>query len=201
MLCPLSLKARVVVYPRSVPHRLAEYGWECLTTHGVSPAESYTTTAPCNVLLVALHSDMQGMPLDPTHLHAIRDVLQQVWPTGQDAGYVRTVQTRQALENAVRGMQPHLLYVYGQSTQRGGETYLQFAEGTSISLRQLAALLRNTPPVAALPERGWPGRDGGGAAHTWHGNTTGVLAPCVLLAIGGHVAGCGLVAAVAAGAQ
>ena len=128
-------------------YRLAEEGWECLTTQTLSPTESYTTTAPCNVLLVALQSDMQGMQLDPTHLQAIRDVLQQVWPTGQEPGYVRTVHTRQALENAVRGMQPHVLYVYGHSQQRGGEAHLQFVEGSSISLRQLAALLRNTPPA------------------------------------------------------
>src|SRR5262249_23531668 len=35
-------------------YRLAEYGWECLTTQTLSPTESYSTTAPCNVLLVAL---------------------------------------------------------------------------------------------------------------------------------------------------
>jgi hypothetical protein len=57
------------------------------------------------------------------------------------------VHTWQALENAVRGMQPHVLYVYGHSTQRGGEAHLQFAEGSSISLRQLAVLLRNAPPT------------------------------------------------------
>src|SRR4030095_12973523 len=44
-------------------------------------------------------------------------------------------------------MQPHVLYVYGHSTQRGGEAHLQFAEGSSISLRQLAVLLRNAPPT------------------------------------------------------
>jgi len=30
---------------------------------------------------------MQGIQFDPTHLQAIRDVLQQVWPTGQEPGY------------------------------------------------------------------------------------------------------------------
>jgi hypothetical protein len=53
---------------------------------------------------VALQSDIQDTQLDPTHLQAIRDVLQQVWPTGQEPGYVRMVHTWQALENAVRGM-------------------------------------------------------------------------------------------------
>jgi hypothetical protein len=96
---------------------------------------------------VALQNDSPGIQPDPTHLQAIQDVLQQVWPTGQAPGYVRTVQTWQALQNAVHGMQPHLLYVYGQSTQRGGEAHLQFADGTHISLRQLAALLRHTQPA------------------------------------------------------
>jgi hypothetical protein len=128
-------------------YRLTEYGWECLTTQTLSPTASYTTTAPCNVLLVALQSNIQGIQLDATHLQAIRDVLQQVWPTGQEPGYVRTVHTRQALENAVHGMHPHVLYVYGHSVQRGGEAHLQFAEGASISLRQLAVLLRNIPPA------------------------------------------------------
>ncbi len=127
-------------------YRLVEKSWTFVTTPVLSPSTHDTTTAPCNVLLVALHSDLNSRH-DPLHLQAMHDVLQQVWPTGQAPGYVRTVQTLQALGNAIRGMQPHLLYVYGQSTQRNGEVHLPCAEGGSISLRQLAALLRPTPPA------------------------------------------------------
>lgn len=126
---------------------LAAYGWLCLTTPRLEPTESYTTTAPCTMLLVALGDEGQALTPDPTHGQAILDVLQHVWPTGQAPGYVRTVHTRQALENALQGLRPHGIYVYGTATSQAGAVQCPFADGSSLRLSHLADLLRQAAPA------------------------------------------------------
>ncbi len=86
------------------------------TTHVVDPVDDVTTTAPSSVLIVAPEN---AAPADPGHAQAVADLLEQVWPTGREPGYVRIVKTRRQLDNALRGMRPHMLYVYarGEATE------------------------------------------------------------------------------------
>jgi hypothetical protein len=76
------------------------------------------------VLIVAPQAEVNGIKPDPKHPDAIKEVLQKVWPTGRQPDYVRIVRTRPTLENALRGMRPHLLYVYGHLAGPPGRTGL-----------------------------------------------------------------------------
>lgn len=124
-------------------YRLVNQGWTFSTTQQLQPTDSYTTTAPCNVLLVAPRSELH----DATHVQAIADVLRQVWPSRQEQGYLRIVQTRQELENALRGMRPHLIYVYAQGTVHRDHPSL-LLENDEIRLTELADRLSEMPPAA-----------------------------------------------------
>ncbi len=124
-------------------YRLVHQGWTFATTQQLQPTDSYTTTAPCNVLIVAPRSDK----LDATHVVAVADVLRQVWPLRQVQGYLRTVRTRQEVDNALLGMPPHLIYIYAQGTVHRGHSSL-LLEGGKMRLTELADRLRHQPPAA-----------------------------------------------------
>lgn len=120
---------------------LAQAGWTFETTETLDPVENYTTTAPCNVLVVAPEAGVDGAAPDPGHAQAVRDLLAKVWPTGRDPGYLRVVKTRGELERALRGMQPHILYFYacGEATADGPALLLDGPRGAE------------RLPLAALP--------------------------------------------------
>ncbi|MEF8767086.1 hypothetical protein [Candidatus Accumulibacter contiguus] len=115
------------------------------------------TPAPASVLIVAPQARSDGAAPDPTHVQAIVDVLQKVWPSRrQPPEYLRIVRTRNELDNALRGMQPHLVYVYGHgagTAERPG-LLLDGADGPELlPLVQLAASVRKTsrrPAVICL---------------------------------------------------
>ena len=88
------------------------------TTGTVDPVDDVTTTAPSSVLIVA-PTGKADAPVDLEHGQAVADLLAQVWPTGREPGYVRIVKTRRQLDNALRGMRPHVpLYLFLRSRNR-----------------------------------------------------------------------------------
>ena len=119
------------------------------------------TPAPASVLIVAPQARSDGAAPDPTHVQAIVDVLQKVWPSRrQPPEYLRIVRTRNELDNALRGMQPHLVYVYGHgagTAERPG-LLLDGADGPELlPLAQLAASVRKSsrrPAVICLNVNG-----------------------------------------------
>ncbi len=157
------------------PWRLAAYrgrllagdGWVIATSGAVDPVADVTTTAPSSVLIVA--PEAGGAP-DPGHAEAIADLLQQVWPTGREPGYLRTARTRRQLEGALRGMRPHVLYVYARGeTARGrpglvldgdgGEDRLPFEDFGRLFARaghRPAVLYWNVAPAAPPVLEGVP---------------------------------------------
>jgi hypothetical protein len=132
---------------------LVDHDWEFSTTQVINPTEDYTTTAPCNVLIVAPRAEVDGVAPDPGHPQALIDVLKKVWPTGREPGYVRVVQTRRELENALRGMRPHLIYVYGHGTVTGDRASLLLDSRSgpeALSLAGLAGLFKDLQPPPAV---------------------------------------------------
>ncbi len=97
-------------------HPLVDNNWEFTTSHQEDPSTDVTTTAPSNVLIIALQSEVKGITSDPAHSQAFIDTLCKVWPSknSNEPEYVRVVRSKQALQNALQVMAPHLVYVYGQ---------------------------------------------------------------------------------------
>lgn len=142
-------------------------GWTFATTQVLDPDEDHLTTAPANVLVVAPQTGEDGGgPHQPEHARAILDVLAKAWSTGRDPGYVQVVRTRAELEQGLRSLRPHLLYVYGRGTVAGGRPSL-LLEGTDgaeplalTELRRLFAAAGHTPPVIYLNTEGLTGAVG-----------------------------------------
>jgi len=135
---------------------LVDRNWEFTTTHVIDPTEDCTTYPSCEVLIVAPQGKSNGIAPDPDHPKAIEEVLQKVWPTGRKPDYVRTVRTRSALESALRGMRPHLLYVYGHLSDSADRPALLLDDG-AIRLTELADRcreLQTCPAVIYLNSRG-----------------------------------------------
>ena len=114
---------------------LAEDGWVIASTSVVEAASDVTTTAPSSVLILA-----PGSGPDSEHPAALIDLLADVWPTGQEAGYVRIVKTRAQLANALKGMRPHLLYVYARGELAGERPSLVLDGEGGEDLLELARL-------------------------------------------------------------
>jgi hypothetical protein len=126
---------------------LTGQGWEFTTTGVVDPTEDCATSTPCPVLVVAPVA-AGGVVPDPHHPPAIIDTLRQICPTGRQADYVRHVRTRAELENAVRGMRPHLVYVCACGTRSDNQPGLLLDDGW-LSLSELAGWFRQYPPPPA----------------------------------------------------
>lgn len=140
---------------------LLDAGWIFTTTHTVDPVEDRLTTAPGNVLIVAPRTPGNGGgPHDPEHAEAVRDVLQKAWPTGRDPGYVQVARTRGQLEEGLRGLRPHILYIYGHGIVAGGRPSLllegaQGAEPLALAeLRRLFESVGHTPAAVYLNTEG-----------------------------------------------
>jgi TIR domain-containing protein len=140
---------------------LLDAGWTFSTSQAVDPKEDHLTTAPSNVLIVAppiFGSD--GGPHDLQHTQAVCDVLKKVWPTGRDPGYVQVARTRAHLEEGLRGLRPHILYVYGQGQVRSGRPSLllegsQGAEPLALAeLRRLFTAAGYSPAILYLNTEG-----------------------------------------------
>lgn len=146
---------------------LLDAGWTFTTTQEVDPASDHLTTAPCNVLVVAPQTGDGDGPHDPDHYRAICDVLAKAWPTGRDPGYVQVARTRAQLEQGLRGLRPHILYLYARGTVAGGRpsVLLEGAHSADpLSLADLRRLFTNsghTPAVVYLNTEGLT--DGSGA--------------------------------------
>jgi hypothetical protein len=122
-----------------------EQGWTFTTTGVLDPTEDVITSTPCPVLIVAPAS---GTP-DPHHPQAISEALRQIWPTGRHADYVRQVGTRRELENALSGMRPHLVYVYGCGGRTGNQPGLLLDDGW-LSLNMLNGWFKQHSPHPAV---------------------------------------------------
>jgi hypothetical protein len=142
--------------------RLVDRDWEFSTGSVIDPRENLVTPAPASVLIVAPRTGADGAASDPTHVQAIVDVLKKVWPSRrelpkeQPPEYLRIVRTRNEMDNALRGMQPHLVYVHGHgagTAERPG-LLLDGADGPELlPLAQLAASVRKSsrrPAVICL---------------------------------------------------
>jgi hypothetical protein len=140
---------------------LLDSNWTFTTTQTLDPDEDHLTTAPANVLVIAPQTDGNGGgPHQPEHVKAVLDVLAKVWPTGRDPGYVQVVRTRAELEQGLRGLRPHILYIYGRGAVAGGRPglLLEGAHGAEplalADLRRLFATAGHTPPVVYLNTEG-----------------------------------------------
>ncbi len=138
-----------------LPWRLAAYGgrllagdgWVIATTGAVDPVADVTTTAPSSVLIVAPTITLSptsggvGAPADPGHAQAVADLLAQIWPTGREPGYVRIVGTAGQLDNALRGMRPHVLYVYARGElEKSAPSLVLGDSGDRLPLAQLGQM-------------------------------------------------------------
>jgi len=128
---------------------LVDRGWEFTTTHVTDPTEDYMTYAPCEVLIVAPRIEVSDIKPDPGHSEAIKEVLQKVWPTGRQPDYVQIVRDRPALEKALSGMRPHLIYVYGHSAGSVDRPALLLDDG-AIRLTELADRCRELQTCPAV---------------------------------------------------
>lgn len=146
---------------------LVDAGWIFTTTlTTVDPIEDRLTTAPSNVLILVPQTARNGGgPQDPEHVQAVLDVLKKVWPTGKDPGYVEVARTRSELEERLRGLRPHILYIYGSGTITSGRPSL-LLEGTKgpepLALAELHRLLQSTghpPSVLYLNAEGLTGME------------------------------------------
>lgn len=136
---------------------LLDAGWSFTTTQTADPVEDHLTTAPCNVLIVAPRTSVYGGgPHDPEHAQAVRDVLNKAWTTGRDPGYVQVARTRAQLEEGLRGLRPHILYIYGSGIVAGGRPslLLEGPHGAELlalaELGQLFAIVGGNPAVVYL---------------------------------------------------
>ena len=134
--------------------RLVDRGWEFSTGSASDPRENLVTPAPASVLIVAPRTSADGTAADPTHVQAIVDVLKKVWPSRRELPeYLRIVRTRNELDNALRGMQPHLVYVYGHgagTAERPG-LLLDGPDGPDLlPLAQFAASIRKSSQRPAV---------------------------------------------------
>ncbi len=158
---------------------MAPAGWIFEVIRTLDPTGDFTTTAPCNVLVVAPAAAAEAGKLhDPMHPRAVAEVLGDVWPTGRDPGYLRVVRTRLELEKALAGMRPHVVYVYATGEVVGGRPALVLdgdREGTvdRLPLGRLAGLFQEAghrPSVLYLNTAGL-----GAAAQALDGNVPLVL--------------------------
>ena len=140
---------------------LLDSGWVFTTTQVLDSGEDYFTTAPTNVLVVAPQPvDAVGGPYQPEHVRAVLDVLAKVWPTGRDPGYVRVARTRAQIEQGLRGLRPHILYIHGRGAVASGRPslLLEGAHGAEplalADLRRLFTAAGHTPPVIYLNTEG-----------------------------------------------
>ncbi len=116
--------------------RLVERRWTFTETPDVDPTADYATATPANVLVVAGEGPTGDSGL---HVEAVRDVLVKLWGEREKAGYVRVAGDERQLENALAGMNPHVVYVYGRSAEDG----LRFGGGVLVWSR-LAELVGTT---------------------------------------------------------
>ncbi len=145
---------------------LAHGGWVFFSSSATDPTADFTTTAPASVLIVAPEKVGGAPAWDSTHPRAVAELVRAVWPTGQEPGFVRRARTRQQLANALRGMRPHLLYVYA-ATDEAGSSLLLDGDGGSEPLAAgvLRGLFREAghhPAVVYLNTA--PGASGSAAA-------------------------------------
>ena len=130
-------------------YRLTDQGWEFTTTGVLDPTEDCVTSPPCPVLVVAPSVASGGLTPDPRHSQAISETLRQICSTGRHADYLRHVRTRTELENAVRGMRPHLVYVYACGSRKEKQPGLLLEDGW-LSLSELAGWFKQYPPHPAV---------------------------------------------------
>lgn len=132
---------------------LVDAGWTFTTTHALDPVDDRLTTAPSNVLILAPRTPGNGGgPHDPEHAKAVQDVLQKAWPTGRDPGYVQVATTRTQLEEGLRGLRPHILYIYGHGLVAGGRPslLLEGAQGPEpLALAELRRLFESAGQAPA----------------------------------------------------
>ncbi|HBL26284.1 MAG TPA: hypothetical protein DD490_05550, partial [Acidobacteria bacterium] len=116
---------------------LVDAGW---TIEGSEVEESLhdeSTTAPAGFLAVLPNAPDTG------HETALRELLAKVWPTQKDAGYFRAVRTREQLANALKGMRPHVLYLYAQGEVRGDRPELLLGGGERLAVAALPRLFKD----------------------------------------------------------
>jgi len=132
---------------------LVDRDWEFSTSGEIDPKENFVTAAPCNVLIVAPQAQWRGVAPDPAHAQAIVEVLQRVWPSSRKPEYARIVGTRSELAKALRGMHPHLIYVYGHGSVDGNRPSL-LLDGPrgleELPLAELAKWCRDLPAPPAV---------------------------------------------------
>lgn len=155
---------------------LVNHGWEFTTTHVVEPTTDCTTYAPCEVLIIAPQAALNGVELNPEHPKAIVEVLQKVWPTGRQPDYARIVGARSALEKALRGMHPHLIYFYGCWAGSADRPSLWLEDG-ALRLTELIDRCRELPSPPAVIYLNAPGPAETGPSP---GRLLGDLAPLVI---------------------
>ncbi len=142
---------------------LLDIGWTFSTTATAGladPADDLQTTAPSRVLLVLPRGGEDWGPFDPGHESAVRELLDRVWPTGQETGYVDVARTRAEFVARLREG-PHFLYIYARSTV-AGLLLDGMGEPEPLSLHDLEQLFTaagHTPAVLYLNTAGLGGAE------------------------------------------
>jgi hypothetical protein len=121
---------------------LVESGWTIEGAELVEPFHDVSTTAPAGFLAVLPQTTLHGAAPDPGHEKALRELLAKVWPTEREAGYFRAVRTREQLANALKGMRPHILYIYGHGEVSGDRPELLLDGPRGPERLAVSALLR-----------------------------------------------------------
>lgn len=116
--------------------RLVDRRWTITEMPDADPTADYATATPTHVLAIVGEAPTGDGSL---HLQAVRDVLGKLWGKREEAGYFRVVEDETRLENALAGMNPHVVYVYGRSAEDG----LRFGGGV-LTWNRLVELLRTT---------------------------------------------------------
>ena len=104
------------------------------------------------MLIIAPQAEVNGIAPDPAHPQAFIDTLCKVWPSknGNQPEYVRVVRSKKALQHALYGMAPHLVYVYGHCTLVANRPSLILDGEEALSLAELARLLHAQQPRPAV---------------------------------------------------
>ncbi len=131
---------------------LVNSDWLFVIAAMCDPNDDFTTTAPCDVLLVLPRARPQGLLPVNDHAEAVKEVLNQAWPGGDIQNILRQARTRRELEHALKGQRPHLVYIYGYSIVSMGHPGL-LLDGDKgddfLAFDTLAEIFREMPRLPA----------------------------------------------------
>ena len=131
-------------------HFLVDHGWTIEIVSQPTASAKVKLTIPAKLLILA--PCYRGMADIGTarHVTALKDCMTRFAPSWQSAQLLRVVESRQKLTEALRGMQPDILYYYGHGGEHGGLPCLELGTPDDpcdpMLFADLQLLLRQSPP-------------------------------------------------------